>query len=219
MIKTPTMDAVYQYDELDGEGTVLSGDITIQYGNENITISNRYGALVGDVNVDEASVQAFDGAFNDDSDDEHNTNNDIVRLPKYQLVVATKSAQAGISSNWIKYAKKKGIPSSVYEIVQELGRVDRQLSAEPGSNTYEVHMSFANYQSIFIRIMQVESATEQRLQLFAMEEVLKFLVTRTTCYHSFMETYFERESRPKTNCGEFCSYCLGTIDGFTKRIY
>ena len=52
-----------------------------------------------------------------------------------------------------------------------------------------------------------------------MHEVLQFLVTPETCYHSFMETYFERESRPKTECGQFCSYCLGQIKGFTKRVY
>ena len=52
------------------------------------------------------------------------SNEDIVLL-KIQILVATKSAESGISSNWLKYAKKKGIPSNFYEMVQELGRVDR----------------------------------------------------------------------------------------------
>ena len=52
-----------------------------------------------------------------------------------------------------------------------------------------------------------------------MHEVLELLVTPTTCYHSFIERYFERKEREKVDCGVFCSYCNGDMNKFTKSVY
>jgi len=39
-----------------------------------------------------------------------------------------------------------------------------------------------------------------------------------TCYHTFIETYFELEERPKVDCERFCSKCLGEVADFTGRV-
>ena len=57
-----------------------------------------------------------------------------VCLPKIQVIVGTKSTEAGINGTSLKFAKCNGFPSSFYELVQQLGRVDRKGNAEPGSN-------------------------------------------------------------------------------------
>ena len=95
-----------------------------------------------------------------------------MHLPKIQIIVGTKALQCGVSSNFIKHEFKKGFPSNLYELVQELGRVDRQRNTEPGSNTYKVHVSFDSFVSLFIRIMQGGDADERKVQLAQLYEVL-----------------------------------------------
>ena len=90
---------------------------------------------------------------------------DAVELPKIQCVVATKLAQAGINGLWLKYAKKKVLPSTMYEFSQEMGRFDRGLDAEPGSNTYEVHADANSYLLFFICTMSCLDAQERTQQL------------------------------------------------------
>jgi superfamily II DNA helicase RecQ len=144
---------------------------------------------------------------------------DVVELPKVQCVVATKSAQAGINGVWLKYAKKKGLPSTMYEFSQEMGRVDRGLDAEPGSNTYEVHADANSYLSFFIRTMSCSDAQERKQQLTAHHLVMQSLLTPTECYHVCLEKYFELTPLPnKEPCGHYCSKCLGRVPSFTGRV-
>ena len=90
----------------------------------------------------------------------------------------------------MKFAKCNGFPSSFYELVQQLGRVDRSGTAEPGSNTYEIHVDLYSYVFLFVRIMKIETADERKVQLKQLHEVL-LLVVPTTCYHKVIEEYFE----------------------------
>ena len=63
-------------------------------------------------------------------------------------------------------AKCVGFPIiSTYELVQQLGRVDCKGTAKPGEDTYEFHVDFYNYVSLFVRIMSCDSADERRIQL------------------------------------------------------
>ena len=61
-------------------------------------------------------------------------------------------------------AKHKGFPASLYDILQELGRVDQKLSGEPGSSSYQIHVSFNSYVFLFIRIIGTKDVNE-RLKL------------------------------------------------------
>ena len=79
---------------------------------------------------------------------------EAVCLPKIQILVATKSAEAGINGKYLEFGKCNGIPASLYELVQQLGRLDREGSFTPGSNTYEIHADFYSYVSLVVRIMK-----------------------------------------------------------------
>ena len=80
------MDAIKRYNELTGAGTVLDSSLfTSTVGGQGDSTTNM-----------------------DDNEDE-------VYLPKIQFIVATKSAQAGINSLWLKYGKKKGHTASPYK--------------------------------------------------------------------------------------------------------
>ena len=191
MMKATTMDAVMAYERLDGEGTIFD-DVLSEEGLQSLL---RMGS----------------------SEDEGDYS---LSLPKVQIVVGTKALQCGVSGNYIKHAFKKGFPTNMYELVQELGRVDRQRNAEPGTNTYEIHVSFNSYISIFVRIMQNDDGAQRQVQLRQLHEVLEFLLVPTTCFHSTIEHYFERRMEgDKCNCGHYCSFCREEHHDYTGKIF
>ena len=93
-----------------------------------------------------------------------------------QVIVVTKSMEAGINGTSLKFAKCNGFPSGFYELVKQLGRVDRKGNAEPGSNTYEVHVDFYSYVSLFLRMMKLDCKEERKIQITQLHEVLELLV-------------------------------------------
>ena len=134
---------------------------------------------------------------------------DPIILPPNQVVTATATANCGVSSNELAHCKHKGHPPTLYDVVQEMGRVNRMLLALPGSNTYEIHVSADSYVSLYVRTMTNSSPLERSQQLIHLNEVNCMLLLPSMCYHSFIELYFEAEPTPKSDCGQFCSYCLG----------
>ena len=128
-------------------------------------------------------------------------------LNKTQVVVGTDVMNAGVSSDYMKYCFYRGIPPNLYVLMQTMGCVDRCLDAEPGTHTFEIHLSFDTLVTMFIRIKQGESNKEQSIQRVALFEVLEFLVIPDECYHSYLEHYFEVVTDDnKEPCGEFCTY-------------
>jgi superfamily II DNA/RNA helicase len=63
-----------------------------------------------------------------------------VSLGKIQILIATSAANCGISSNFLTNAMHKGFPFSLYDIVQEMGRVNRTQRLLNCSFT--IHASF-----------------------------------------------------------------------------
>ena len=72
-------------------------------------------------------------------------------LPKIQIIVATKSVEAGINGKCLEFGKMSGNPNNFYEFVQQLGRVDGKGTAKPGENTYAIHVDFYSYVSLSSR--------------------------------------------------------------------
>jgi hypothetical protein len=72
--------------------------------------------------------------------------------------------------------------------------------------------------STYIRIMTNKNPQERSRLLDMLMEVLQFLVVPETCYHSYIERYFEHghwATLPKQNCGNMCSFCLNETSSFT----
>ena len=120
------------------------------------------------------------------------------------------------------FGKVSGLPASLYELVQQMGRVDRVGTDAAGMNTYEVHIDLSSYVSTYVRIMQCDCETERRVQLGKLHEVLSMLVLPKTCYHVAIERKFEWEWCPtKDDCGNYCSKCCNNGEeakNFTKRV-
>ena len=168
--------------------------------------------------LDLSTFKSIVSGRGDISTSANSTENEVC-LPKIQCIVATKSAQAGINGLWLKYGKKKGIHVSPYELVQEFGWVHRRMNAAPGSNSYEIHLDFNSYISIFLRTMQCDNAAEQKKQLPAHYIVMGCKLVPTDCYYTSTENYFEYDPiSNKKPCVHFCSYCLGDVPNFTKQV-
>ena len=104
--------------------------------------------------------------------------------------------------------------------MQTMGRVDRRLDAVPGTNVFEIHLSFDTLVTMFIRIKQGESNKERSIQLVALFEVLEFLLIPDECYHSYLEHYLEVVTdNNKEPCKHFCTYCRKDHLQFTGQFY
>ena len=57
------------------------------------------------------------------------------------------------------------------------------------------------------------------LELEQLEELVGLLILPTTCYHTWIEEYFEWSNcKKETNCIQFCSCWFGEVKHFTKRV-
>ena len=121
MVKAATIDAIKNYDDLDGKSMVLD-EATHQ--------STVDPVLVNCPTLDTP-----------------------VQLPKIQLILTTKSAEAGINGKFLKHGKVGGFPSLLCELVQQLGRLNRGGTDPAGSNVYEIYVDFYSYVSLFVQIM------------------------------------------------------------------
>jgi superfamily II DNA helicase RecQ len=141
-------------------------------------------------------------------------------LPNLRIMPATKAADCGVSSHLCRRSYRNGIPPSMYAIVQEMGRVDRNPLAELGDNRYEIHISLGCVEKMYARIMQHPSPSERTLQYHSLIEVLRFLVCPGECQHSLMEKYFEdKDSRRSYEpCQNMCSKCNSSSNPITGRI-
>mmetsp|Transcript_11434 Transcript_11434/g.25104 ORF Transcript_11434/g.25104 Transcript_11434/m.25104 type:complete len:717 (-) Transcript_11434:43-2193(-) len=134
-------------------------------------------------------------------------------LPNLVVMPATSAANCGVSSAKCYRSYRVGPPPSMYDLVQEMGRVDRVGDLPPGANRYEIHLSVPLFVSMYVRVMSVPDKRERNKQLIGIYEVLSSIMVPTICQHSSMESYFENdaEDTDKQPCKSFCSYCSGRV--------
>ena len=130
-------------------------------------------------------------------------------------MTATSAANSGVSSNHLSMAMHKGFPFSLYDLVQEMGRVNRtQLMS---NCFFQVHASFNCFVSAFVRVMTNSEPTERQRLAGHLIDVLCLLVVPSQCYHVAIETHFEWDVHTPGTCGNMCSYCCGVTAELTGR--
>jgi len=134
-------------------------------------------------------------------------------LPNLVIMPATSAANCGVSCSKCYRSYRVGPPPSLYDLVQEMGRVDRVGDLPPGANMYEIHLSVPLFVSLFVCVMSVPDRVERKKKLVDIYEVLSAVMVPTGCQHSAMELYFEQNTgaTDKVPCGQFCSYCTGRV--------
>ena len=111
----------------------------------------------------------------------------------YDEIMATSSANCRISSNELDNAFHEGFPSTLYELLQEMSQVDRKMNVIPGTCSYQVHILFTSYVSLFVRAMSNEDKHKQKRACNQLQDVVKLLLDTEACYHTTLENYFEVE--------------------------
>ena len=180
---------------------------------EKLNIEGEVMPLTGDCGIMQKVflMAAFCGEASLDSEE--------TKPPLLLIMPATSAANCGVSSNDCHRSYRLNTPPSMYDLVQEMGRVDRNSSQPPGDNRYEVHLSFSGYVSMYLRVMQMTDASERSRNLASTNEVLRFLMLPNDCMHSFMEQYFENPQMCQTKlpCDRYCSFCIGNSAQHTGR--
>ena len=138
-----------------------------------------------------------------------------VSLPRISILTATSAANSGVSSNYLSLAMHKGFPFSLYDMVQEMGRVNRTQCMD--DCYFQVHASFNCFVSAFVRIMTTSEASERKRLALHLLDVLCLLVIPEKCYHVAIEQYFEWDVHTPGSCNNMCSYCCGATSNFTGR--
>ena len=65
-----------------------------------------------------------------------------VTLPRIQILIGTYAVQCCVSNNDLMYCKHKILPPTMYNLLQEMGRVDRLLLAtlDPTHTSFTTHL-------------------------------------------------------------------------------
>jgi len=102
---------------------------------------------------------------------------EMCEMPNQVVLPATAAANAGISSNHCHHCYRNGPPPNLYDLVQEMGRTDRDRSLPPGWNRFELHVSWDSAVSMFVRIMQHKDGDERERQLVRFFQLMQFIFT------------------------------------------
>ena len=97
-------------------------------------------------------------------------------LPNLVVMPATSAANCGVSSAKYYRSYRVGPPPSMYDLVQEMGRVDRVGDLPPGANRYEIHLSVPLFVSMYVQVMSVPDTTECKKQPIGIYEVLSSML-------------------------------------------
>jgi superfamily II DNA helicase RecQ len=152
------------------------------------------------------------------------TESDVANL---RIVLATSAANCGVSSNFCRYTPRLSTPPNMYDLMQEMGRLNRDGKERVPSDKYHIFLSIPLYVNIYLRIMREKKEEERAIQLKSLMEVLRFLLLPTECYHLTLELFFGDPAVPvptlpcgrRFTCGTQCSYCRRDHLDFTTPFY
>jgi len=146
----------------------------------------------------------------------------------YRLASGTAAVNCGISCPKLVHAIRDGLPPSLFDLSQELGRVGRVLQRSNGYvDCFQVFLSTGSVVDLMLRIHSSEAKTFiKKRQQREMLEVLRSLVLPLGCLHVFLERYFSYEKYVSDGldddgswnvsmnaCGNRCSHCTGEHKG------
>jgi hypothetical protein len=69
------------------------------------------------------------------------------------IVLATSAANCGLSSIYCRHAPRMGMPPNLYNLMQEMGRLNRDDQAREPSDKYHIFVSFTLFISLYMRII------------------------------------------------------------------
>ena len=90
---------------------------------------------------------------------------EMCELPNLKVLAATAAANCGIISNLCHRSYQVDPSSNLYDVVQEMGRTDRDIYLMPGLNRYKIHVSWPTIVLVYVCIMQNPDGPEREQHL------------------------------------------------------
>jgi hypothetical protein len=136
---------------------------------------------------------------------------DIGALPTIYCMPCTAAAHCGVSSKKCKQCYRYGPCPNWYDLVQEMGRVDRLLNAPRGSQCYRVFLNVNTFLMLWVRTQGEEDAALRDRYESQLYQVLRFLIISSKCYHEAIEEHFENPATYELRgpCLDNCTFCCG----------
>ncbi len=154
-------------------------------------------------------------------DDTTPTNGQEPLLRKILCMPCTSAANCGVSSINCSSCFRIGPPPSWHEMVQEMGRVDRQhTNDEKGSNYYKIYLNLPTFISLWCRVQAEVNECVRARMMDDLMEILTLLVLPRGCYHNAIEKHFENPTTadPCSSCDNNCSFCDGSIMNICGKV-
>ena len=136
-------------------------------------------------------------------------------------VIGTSAMECGVSSKEVTTGISYGMPRSMYDLYQYLGRVDRMHDALPGQVSFSVILNVPTFMTMFIRAQKQCDVSMRSREERDIYEVLRFLILPTQCYHVTMEHYLEDPDTEKNTepCDICCPFCDDTYLHFADKLH
>ena len=114
-----------------------------------------------------------------------------IKLVRSSIWSTGRFANCGVSSLGCRRCYRYGLPPNLYDLVQEMGRVNRLLDGHPGEHGYHVYLNVSTFLSLWIRSQRQVSVPVRNRNEAQLYEVLRFLILPTGCYHDAIEGHLE----------------------------
>ena len=140
------------------------------------------------------------------------------------MLLFNTSDNCRLNSNNLANMLHDGLPSSLHELLQEMGCIDRKMDASTGTPHYEVHISFISVIMLFMRIQcqtKITWSGSASTRKWEMMTVLKLLMDTKSWHHTSIEAYFKVNPDPnKDHCRKFHTSCNGAmVLHQSRRVY
>ena len=112
-------------------------------------------------------------------------------LPHIWCMPCTSAANCGVSSKRCDKCFRYGPCPNWHDLVQEIGRVNRQQTASHGEHSYWMYPNVPSYLSMWIHVQTQSNNAVRMRHLTQLNDVLRFMVLPTRCYHKVLEEHFE----------------------------
>jgi len=141
-------------------------------------------------------------------------------LPFLWTMPVTSAAQCGLSSKKCRHCYRYGPCPTWHDLMQEMGRVARNILEEAGTNDYNIYLNVNTFLTLWIRAQRQPTDAVRSRHVDQLMSVTKALLLPSQCYHVSLEQHFKNPNTftDRGPCQTQCSYCTNDFANFTGAV-
>ena len=161
-------------------------------------------------NLSKEEKSAFIGAFTNDEHDQMN----------FKIMCSTSGvANSGIDSRDIRAVFRLGLPPSIFDLVQEMGRAGQRKNATGEHYHYHLYFSIEHFIYLYKQILnpddKCDDKTYRSQQICNLYDVIRILANPFQCHKQLIKMmlgnpYSDKDRDPSPPCG-MCMVCQRDI--------